>query len=166
MKLNEFALVRACDDGCDEGRAPGASGCDLRRTGLPSVHAVLRLARVTSRRRAGLILLLLVTLSLRVGVAVPQLAAAELRAVSCCTEHEKRPRSVADASQCCQVANAAGDRALLGNAPSLPPAPPVMAMLPRPTTIVAPASARVVESRADLQRDGPPRFLLLRTLLI
>jgi hypothetical protein len=127
---------------------------------------VLTLAPVTSRRRAGLILLLLGTLTLRVGVAVPQLAAAELRAVSCCTEHRKTPRSVADASQCCQVANAAGDRALLGCAPSLPPAPPVVAVLTRPTTLVAPAAARVVESRADLQRDGPPRFLVLRTLLI
>ncbi len=121
---------------------------------------------MTSRRRAGLILLLLVTLTFQVGVAAPQLTADELRAVSHCTEHSKAPRSVADASQCCQVANAAGDRALLGTAPSLPPSPPVAALLPRPAAIVAPASTRVLTERADLQRDGPPRFLELRTLLI
>lgn len=121
---------------------------------------------MTSRRRAGLVLLLLVTTTLRVGVAAPQLLAAELRAVSCCTAHEKTPRSVADASQCCQVANAAGDRALMDAAPSLPPAPPVVALLPRPAAVVVPASARLVAARTDLQRDGPPRFLALRMLLI
>jgi hypothetical protein len=121
---------------------------------------------VTARRRAGLILLLLVTTTLRAGVAAPQLVTAEIRAVSHCTAHAKQPRSVADASQCCHVMNDAGDRALMGVAPSLPPAPPAVALMPRSMTVAAPASAVGVVERADLQRDGPPRFLALRTLLI
>jgi hypothetical protein len=133
---------------------------------LPSGTTARTLTLVTSRRRAGLILLLLVTLSLRAGVAAPQLAAAELRAVMHCSHGCGTPRSVADAARCCQVASAAGDRALLAASPSLPPAPPAVAMLPRPAVVDAPASARLVSERAALQRDGPPRFLALRTLLI
>lgn len=121
---------------------------------------------MTPRRHAGRILLLLAALTLRVGVSAPQLVAAELTAVSHCTAHSKMPRSVADASQCCQVANAAGDRAVVAAAPLLPPAPPVVAMLPRPVDVVVPGSVLVVADAGELQRDGPPRYLTLRTLLI
>ncbi|HEV7733967.1 MAG TPA: hypothetical protein VGR62_17485 [Candidatus Binatia bacterium] len=121
---------------------------------------------MTPRRHAGRILLLLAALTLRVGVSAPQLIAAELTAVSHCTAHSKMPRSVADASQCCQVANAAGDRAVVAAAPALPPAPPVVALLPRPVDVIAPGSVLVVADVVGLQRDGPPRYLTLRTLLI
>jgi hypothetical protein len=118
---------------------------------------------VMRRRRLPVLLSLVLALGARVVYAVPLQAAAELRAVSCCTQHTGRPSSIPDARRCCQVASEADTPATMVGSADVPAAH----AMPLPgDTWARPAPSPVDMPRGTIvtTRDGPPRYLTLRTI--
>jgi hypothetical protein len=115
---------------------------------------------VTRRRRLRILLSLVLALGTRLVWAVPAQAAAELTAVSHCTQHSGRPSRVPDARQCCNV-TADADTPATRPAPALMPASDLVSLpgfLPEPGALLAiEVPRRLVAST----RDGPPRYLAL-----
>lgn len=119
------------------------------------------------RTQAGrLVLMLVAALAARTAWAIPSLAAAEFRAVICCTRHCGRLPSPSDASRCCGVSTEAGDPAARAAAPDVRRPILVAAVLSPawPAWNVGPAPAPAVTSVAP--PGDPPPFLRLRTLLL
>jgi hypothetical protein len=115
------------------------------------------------RRPLAGVLSLILAMGSRAVYAVPAEAEAELRAVSCCTQHTGRPSSVPDARQCCAISSDADAPAALGAATIVPPshamAFPGEILVPTPRILVDGSSAIV-----NTSRDGPPRYLTLLTI--
>jgi hypothetical protein len=119
---------------------------------------------VTRSRRLRILVALALLVGTRIVYAAPAEVAAELRAVSCCTQHTGQPSSVPAARRCCQVAASAGAQATMSAAPRVPPVPPAVAVLPAPP----PASVAVLFTSSAaperVPRDGPPLYLGLRSI--
>jgi hypothetical protein len=119
---------------------------------------------VTRSRRLRILVALTLLVGMRVVYAAPAEIAAELRAVSCCTQHTGQPSSVPAARKCCQVATSAGAQATMSAAPRVPPAHTAFALLPTmplPGIPVLPAWRGAPER---VPRDGPPLYLGLLTI--
>jgi hypothetical protein len=118
---------------------------------------------VIRRRRLPVLLSLVLALGARVVYAAPLQATAELRAVSCCTQHTGRPSSVPDARRCCEVTSEADTPATMVGSADVP----VAHTMPLPgDTWARPAPSPVDTPRGTIgtTRDGPPRYLTLLTI--
>jgi hypothetical protein len=107
-----------------------------------------------------MLLSLVLLLGTRLVVAVPAQAAAELTAVSHCTQHTGRPSSVPDARRCCDVTSEADTPATVAVSLDLPAShlvamPGILPVL----AVQAPSDAPRLIAAAT--RDGPPRYLVL-----
>lgn len=116
-----------------------------------------------SRRRA-LLLTVLVAVGLRVVHAAPALAAAQVRAVTCCAAHEKAAPPVREAERCCQIVSNVGDPAVPALAPALPPLV-LLGAIALPDAPPALAATPLLLADVGGRATGPPRYLRLRTLL-
>jgi hypothetical protein len=113
---------------------------------------------------ARLLLVLILALGVQTAYANPAIAAAELRALSCCAGHCTEPLSLPSAKTCCGVTATASGPA---EAPSAPGAAPLAPS--GPPCLAAVTSPAPVQARLDLMPlagSGPPTFLAQRHLLI
>ncbi|HWP65282.1 MAG TPA: hypothetical protein VNO26_05155 [Candidatus Limnocylindria bacterium] len=111
-----------------------------------------------------MLLSLVLALGARVVYAAPAQATAELTAVSHCTQHTGRPSSVPAARQCCEVR---ADADAPAATPAMPSAP-ASQLVPLPGVAAADAAGVLAlgepaEAAAAI-RDGPPRYLALRSI--
>lgn len=113
--------------------------------------------------RLRVLLSLVLALGARMVYAAPAQMTAELTAVSHCTQHTGRPSSVPAARQCCQVTADADAPATTQAALETPASQPVAL----PGTVMAAGGVPALPEAAALAvpiRDGPPRYLALRSI--
>lgn len=109
------------------------------------------------------LLSLVLALGMRLVYAVPAQAVVEQAAVSHCTQHTGRPASLPAARHCCQVSTEADAPATTPAVPHLPAShllalPGILSALPA----LAPCDAP--RPTIASTRDGPPRYLALRSI--
>jgi hypothetical protein len=119
---------------------------------------------VTRSRRLRILVALALLVGTRVVYAAPAEVAAELRAVSCCTQHTGQPSSVPAARKCCEVASSAGAQAAMSAAPRVPPAQTMFAPLPAPPMPSVAALPAWRSAPERVPRDGPPLYLSLLSI--
>jgi hypothetical protein len=118
---------------------------------------------VTRRRRLRILLALVLLLGTRVVYAVPAQATAELTAVSHCTQHTGRPSSVPKSRHCCNVTSDADTPATIAASLAVP-ASHLVSLPGTGPTVPALSPCDAPRSTAASTRDGPPRYLALRTI--
>jgi hypothetical protein len=109
------------------------------------------------------LLALVMALGARLVYAAPAQMAAELTAVSHCTQHTGRPSSVPAARQCCQV-TADADAPVTASAALQSPATQPTAL---PGIVIDAGGIPTLPVSGELVvpiRDGPPRYLALRSI--
>lgn len=110
-----------------------------------------------------LALALMIAVTLRVSVALPAAASAQLRAFAHCASHEGMPVSPIRAAQCCGVQAPGDDEGRQTAAPALDP--PTVAAVDLGALAPLPVAAPVQVAQAPHpSAAGPPRFLSLRTI--
>jgi hypothetical protein len=106
------------------------------------------------------VLVLAVGMTVRVGIAAPRAAIAELRAIACCAAHcPDTPRPPMRPNRCCFVESGATDPASAAVAPSLERPTATALVLP---AVVAPANrpgGMIVPVDRIALRAGPPTYL-------
>lgn len=107
---------------------------------------------------------LVLGLATRTVYALPLEVTAELRAVSCCTQHTGQPSSVPDARRCCRIASNAGAGATMTAAPGVPAFHPHVALPATFPVVRDTPHAGFLDERNDAPRDGPPLYLGLLTI--
>jgi hypothetical protein len=118
---------------------------------------------VKRRRPLRVILGILFALGVRTVVAAPAQVTAELRAANCCSGHLNRPVSVPESRRCCNVSPEAGAPAKLTAAQVLD-APPAVLLATVPLPIAVRQTLSVARTERRGERDGPPRYLGLRSI--
>src|SRR5262245_24457104 len=114
--------------------------------------------------RARLVLVLILALGVQTAYVNPGVAAAELRAITCCTQHCNEPLSLPSAKTCCGVTAAASGPAEAPSAPAGTPLVPTASPCLSAVTSPAPVQARL--DLLPLAGSDPPTFLAQRHLLI
>jgi len=115
---------------------------------------------VTRSRRLRILVVLALLVGMRVVYAAPAEVTAELRAVSCCTQHTGQPSSVPAARHCCQVASIAGTQAMLSATPRVTPPHATFALpVAAPMTSVVRAPTWWDTTPDSAPRDGPPLYI-------
>jgi hypothetical protein len=115
------------------------------------------------RRVVHVALALAAVLTVRVGVADPFAAAAEIRALACCRSHCKHAMNAAQAARCCEIRADRAEPAL--RSPSGDPTPAPIAV----AGIVTGGAERTLPTTEPsrlpaVQSTGPPAFLVHRVL--
>ncbi len=119
---------------------------------------------MSRKRLTAWVLVLAVGMTVRVGIAAPRAAIAELRAIACCAAHcPDTPRPPMQPRRCCFVDSGATDPASTAVAPSLERPAATATMLPATIAPTAPYGAALVSiDRVALRAGPPPYFDTLR----
>jgi hypothetical protein len=113
---------------------------------------------------ARLLLVLVLALGVQTAYVNPGVAAAELRAISCCTRHCNEPLSLPSARACCGLTATASGPA---EAPSVPGGTPLApAASPCLSAVASPAPMQARLDLTPVAGSGPPTFLAQRHLLL
>lgn len=118
-----------------------------------------------SHRVAHLVFMLILALGVQTAYVNPVVAAAELRAVACCTHNCQEPVSLPLARSCCGVKAVTSGPAEHPVTPSVAPLTVASAM-PSSSTATPPAPMRVLTRLVPVAASGPPTFLEQRHLLL
>jgi hypothetical protein len=106
------------------------------------------------------VLVLAVGMTVRVGIAAPRAAVAELRAIACCAAHcPDTPRPPMQPRRCCFIDSGATDPASTAVAPSLERPTATATILPAASAPTASLAGTLVPIDRVARRAGPPPYL-------
>jgi hypothetical protein len=131
---------------------------------LPSIPVTGTVPLVSSRP-ALLIFMLILALGVQTAYVNPGVAAAELRAMSCCTHNCQEPVSLPSARACCKLmATTSGPAETTATRSAAPLS--VAFAIPSSTTASPPPPMRALVGLVPVTASGPPTFLEQRHLLL
>ena len=120
---------------------------------------------MVSRRPAHLMFMLILALGVQTAYVNPGVAAAELRAVACCTHNCPEPVSLPSARTCCGLKAVTSGPSEAPVAHSAAPLTIAVA-IPSSTTAAPPVPMQALARLVPVAVSGPPTFLEQRHLLL